>query len=92
VAIDPAATSSEDADEIGMFVADRAHRADRVIAEVNNGGEMVEATLRVIDPNMPFRAARPSRRLIAADGFCAASCDQQRSFGTAAAFSEGELE
>jgi phage terminase large subunit-like protein len=57
------------------IAADRAHRADRVIAEVNNGGEMVEATLRVIDPDVPFRAARPSRRLIAADCFCAASCD-----------------
>ena len=32
------------------IAADRAHRTDQVIAEVNNGGEMVEATLRVIDP------------------------------------------
>jgi phage terminase large subunit-like protein len=91
VAIDPAATSSEEADETGIVVAGkdaqgrgwvladasgrfapaqwaktaiaayRAHRADRVVAEVNNGGEMVEATLRVIDPNVPFRAVRASR-------------------------------
>jgi phage terminase large subunit-like protein len=27
-----------------------ARRADRIVAEVNHGGEMVEATLRVIDP------------------------------------------
>ena len=32
----------------------RAHKADRIVAEVNNGGEMVEATLRVIDPNLAF--------------------------------------
>jgi phage terminase large subunit-like protein len=91
VAIDPAATSSEDADETGIIVAGRdgqgqgwvladasgryppaqwaktaiaayrAHRADRVVAEVNNGGEMVEATLRVIDPNVSFAAVRASR-------------------------------
>ena len=39
----------------------RAHRADRIVAEVNNGGDMVEATLRVIEPNAPFSAVRASR-------------------------------
>jgi phage terminase large subunit-like protein len=39
----------------------RAHAADRIVAEVNNGGEMVEATLRMIDPGVPFRAVRASR-------------------------------
>ena len=38
-----------------------AHRADRVVAEVNHGGEMIEATLRVIDPNLPFAAVRATR-------------------------------
>jgi phage terminase large subunit-like protein len=38
-----------------------AHRADRVVAEVNHGGEMVEATLRVIDPELPFAAVRATR-------------------------------
>ena len=38
-----------------------AHAADRIVAEVNNGGEMVEATLRMIDPAVPFRAVRASR-------------------------------
>ena len=91
VAIDPAATSTETADETGIIVAGRdgtghgwvladlsgryrpaewaktaiaayrAHRADRIVAEVNNGGEMVEATLRVIDPNLPVTAVRASR-------------------------------
>ena len=37
------------------------HAADRIVAEVNNGGEMVEATLRMIDPNVSFRAVRAAR-------------------------------
>jgi phage terminase large subunit-like protein len=91
VAIDPAAASSEDADETGIVVAGRdaaghgfvladasghyapaewarvaiaafaAHRADRIVGEVNNGGDMVEAMLRMVDPNVPFRAVRASR-------------------------------
>jgi predicted phage terminase large subunit-like protein len=91
VAIDPAASSGEDADETGIIVAGkdsgghgyvladlsgryspadwakaaisayRTHRADRIVAEVNNGGEMVEATLRMVDPNVPFTAVRASR-------------------------------
>jgi phage terminase large subunit-like protein len=91
VAIDPAASSTERADETGIIVAGkdaggrgwvladasgryqptewaktavsvyRAHKADRIVAEVNNGGDMVEATLRVIEPNAPFSAVRASR-------------------------------
>jgi phage terminase large subunit-like protein len=91
VAVDPATTSGEQADETGIIVAGadagglgyvlgdvsgryapaewaraaitayRAHTADRVVAEVNNGGEMVEATLRMIDPAVPFRAVRAAR-------------------------------
>jgi predicted phage terminase large subunit-like protein len=38
-----------------------AHRADRIVAEVNNGGEMVENTLRTIDPNVPYSAVHASR-------------------------------
>jgi phage terminase large subunit-like protein len=91
VAIDPAASSTEDADETGIIVAGkdqygggwvladasgrysplewakiaiaayRAHSAERIVAEVNNGGDMVEATLRMIDPSVPFAAVRASR-------------------------------
>jgi predicted phage terminase large subunit-like protein len=91
VAIDPAASSGEQADETGIIIAGRdpaghgyvlgdvsgryapaewaraaiaaygGHGADRIVAEVNNGGEMVEATLRMIDPNVPFRAVRAAR-------------------------------
>lgn len=39
----------------------KAHRADRIVAEVNNGGEMVEATLRSVDPLIPYRAVHASR-------------------------------
>jgi phage terminase large subunit-like protein len=39
----------------------RARQADRIIAEVNNGGDMVEATLRMIDPSISFAAVRASR-------------------------------
>jgi phage terminase large subunit-like protein len=43
------------------ILAYRAHSADRVVAEVNNGGDMVETTLRMIDPNVPFAAVHASR-------------------------------
>ena len=91
VAIDPAASSAEHADETGIVVAGkdiagngyiladvsghysphewaraaiaayRAHGADRVVGEVNNGGDMVEATLRMIDPSVAFTAVRAAR-------------------------------
>lgn len=95
IAIDPAATSGESADETGIIavgiakdadgtqrayvLADRSMRgtpeewasaavkiyhdldADRIIAEVNNGGEMVEAVIRAVDRNVPFEAVRASR-------------------------------
>jgi phage terminase large subunit-like protein len=91
VAIDPAVTSGEDADETGIVVAGkttdgagyvlgdlsgryapiewaqkaiaayRAFSADRIVAEVNNGGDMVEATLRMVDSDIPFTAVRASR-------------------------------
>jgi phage terminase large subunit-like protein len=38
-----------------------AHGADRVIAEANNGGAMVEAVLRVADPALPVRRVHATR-------------------------------
>ena len=35
--------------------------ADRIIGEVNNGGDMIEHTLHTIDPHIPFTAVRASR-------------------------------
>jgi phage terminase large subunit-like protein len=43
------------------IAAYRQHKADRIVAEVNNGGEMVEATLRMLDPNVSYAAVRASR-------------------------------
>ena len=80
VAVDPAATSGEDADETGIVVAGLGHdargyvfadgssrlgpnewaarvvrlyhdwKADRIVAEANNGGEMVRQVIRQHDP------------------------------------------
>jgi phage terminase large subunit-like protein len=91
VAIDPAASSGEDADETGIIVAGKDkdsrgyvladlsghympiewakiavaayknHGADRVVAEINNGGEMVEATLRVVDDNLAYTGVHATR-------------------------------
>lgn len=36
-------------------------RADRIVGEVNNGGEMIENTLRVVDPNVAYRPVWASR-------------------------------
>lgn len=41
------------------------HGADRVIAEVNNGGNMVEAVLRQVAPNLSYRPVRASRGKLA---------------------------
>jgi len=36
-------------------------RADRLVAEINNGGDLVEANIMAIDPNVSFRQVRASR-------------------------------
>ena len=35
--------------------------ADRIVAEVNNGGDLVERLLRTIDRNIPYRSVRATR-------------------------------
>lgn len=35
--------------------------ADRIVAEVNNGGEMVETTLRTVDADVPYKSVHASR-------------------------------
>ncbi|SDE19487.1 Large terminase phage packaging protein [Limimaricola pyoseonensis] len=37
------------------------HGADRLVAEVNQGGALVESLVRQVDPLVPFRALRASR-------------------------------
>lgn len=91
VAIDPAATSGQDADDTGIVVAARgvdgdcyvladrtchlapegwgqravrAYRsfdADRIVAEANQGGEMVEHVIRTVDAAVPVKLVRASR-------------------------------
>lgn len=91
VGVDPAATSSDDADDTGIVVAGRGvdghfyvladrschlspdgwarrvvqahddHHGDLVVAEQNNGGEMVEAVLRQVDRAVPVKRVTASR-------------------------------
>jgi phage terminase large subunit-like protein len=95
IAIDPAVTSGETADDTGIIAAgidnpnkalargyvlrDRTcHlspagwaetavalydelQADLIVAEVNNGGDLVETTLQSIRPNLPFKKIHASR-------------------------------
>ena len=60
------------------ITAYRAHQADRIVAEINNGGDMVEATLRMIDPNVPFSAVRATRGKVARAEPVAALYEQGR--------------
>jgi predicted phage terminase large subunit-like protein len=39
----------------------RTYSADRIIGETNNGGTLVEHTLRSVDPGIPFTAVHASR-------------------------------
>lgn len=95
VAVDPAATSGEDADETGIIVSGIAtdedgftrgyvledcslrgspeewaraaveayHRwdADKIVAEKNQGGEMVEAVMRAVDRDVPITLVSATR-------------------------------
>jgi phage terminase large subunit-like protein len=91
IAIDPAVTTGENADETGIVVAGvgydglayvlrdasgryspnewamravdlyRLHRAHRIVAETNNGGEMIELTLRTVWREVPFKPLTASK-------------------------------
>lgn len=39
----------------------RRHGAERLVAEVNQGGDLVESVVRQVDPSVPFRAVRATR-------------------------------
>jgi len=54
------------------------HRAERVIAEVNQGGDLVEAVIRQVDPLVPYRAVRASRGKVARAEPVAALYEQGR--------------
>jgi predicted phage terminase large subunit-like protein len=54
------------------------HKADRIIAEVNNGGAMVEATIRNIAPRISFKAVHASRGKVVRAEPIAALYEQRR--------------
>jgi phage terminase large subunit-like protein len=110
VAIDPAVTSGEEADETGIIVLGkdrngngyvledrsgryapiewareaialyRKYKADRIVAEINNGGEMVEHTIRMIDRNVAFNGVHASRGKVVRAEPVAALYEQRRVF------------
>ena len=47
------------------IAAMQRHGADRLVAEVNQGGDLVEGVIRQIDPLVPYRAVRASRNKVA---------------------------
>lgn len=53
-------------------------RADRVVGEVNNGGELVETVLRQLNWNLSYRAVRATRGKIARAEPVAALYEQGR--------------
>lgn len=91
VAIDPAVTTGEDADETGIVVvgvtpdghyyvledlscrespekwarvavnAYHKWKADRIVGETNNGGDMIELLLRQVDPTIAYRKVTATR-------------------------------
>lgn len=45
---------------VAVSVYNKWH-ADRIIGEVNNGGDYIEGVLRTVDPNVPYRSVRATR-------------------------------
>jgi phage terminase large subunit-like protein len=60
---------------IGLY---RQYNADRIVAEVNNGGAMVEATVRVVDCNVSYKAVHASRGKVVRAEPVAALYEQSR--------------
>ena len=58
----------------------RKYDADRIVAEVNNGGDLVEATLRMVDENVSFNAVRATRGKVIRAEPVAALYEQRRIF------------
>lgn len=56
----------------------RWRRADRIVGEVNNGGDLVEGNIRAVSPDVAFRAVRASRGKAVRAEPVAALYEQQR--------------
>jgi phage terminase large subunit-like protein len=54
------------------------HGAERLVAEVNQGGDLVESVIRQIDPLVPYRAVRASKGKVARAEPVAALYEQGR--------------
>jgi phage terminase large subunit-like protein len=61
VLADRSVRSSPDAWARRAVAAYREFKADRIVAEANNGGEMVRLTIRTVDPNVPVTLVHASR-------------------------------
>ncbi len=53
--------ASPDAWARAAIAAMGRHGADRLVAEVNQGGALVESVIRTVDPTVPYRAVHASR-------------------------------
>ena len=60
------------------IAAMRRHGADRLVAEVNQGGDMVEAVLRGVDGMVPYRSVHASKGKVARAEPVAALYEQGR--------------
>jgi phage terminase large subunit-like protein len=60
------------------IAAFRRHGADRLVAEVNQGGELVEAVIRQVDALAPFRGVHASKGKVARAEPVAALYEQRR--------------
>ena len=56
----------------------REFKADRIIGEVNNGGDMIETVLRMVERGIPYRAVHASRGKITRAEPVAALYEQSR--------------
>ncbi len=108
VAMDPATTSGENADEVGIIVAGidkdgigyvlddlslraspmvwakqgiaayHKNKADKIVAEANNGGDLIETVLRTVEKNIPYSKVHASRGKITRAEPVAALYEQKR--------------
>ncbi len=60
------------------LAAMQRHGAERLVAEVNQGGDLVESVIRQLDPLVPYKAVRASRGKVARAEPVAALYEQGR--------------
>lgn len=58
--------------------AAKAFDVDRVVGEVNNGGDLIERNIKTVDPNIPYKSVRASRGKIKRAEPVAALYEQRR--------------